>query len=74
MIKWFCDICSLEITSTPTSVKAYHCLKSRDDADAGWGATDTIVAVMCHTKCADILQTEIRTALDTAKRVVKNNA
>ena len=70
MVKWFCDICGLEIP-TPLNLErvvAYRCVKNHDDADRGWGYGDDIVKVFCHKECADILQTELDDALVRAVR------
>jgi hypothetical protein len=76
MIKWFCDICTLEIKAPehPVCVRAYRCGKNRDNADVGWGHDTDIVAVFCHKACADVLETEIKSALNTAQRMARNNA
>lgn len=76
MIKWFCDICGLEIESPhhPQRVKAYRCGKNRDDEEIGWGGTHDIISVFAHKQCANLLETEIKAALDRTKRTVKNNA
>lgn len=75
MIKWFCDICGLEILAPehPVHVSASHSGKNRDDAQYGWGESKDIIKVFCHKTCADTLTTEIELALEDAKRVVKNN-
>lgn len=69
MIKWFCDVCTKEILKpeNPVSVKAYRCSKSRSDEQIGWGNEDDIIAVMCHTACADVLENEIQGALNLAR-------
>jgi len=69
MIKWFCDICSLEITAPehPVRVKAYRCGKNRDDADIGWGEEDVIFTSFCHKRCADRLETEVRNVFAAVK-------
>lgn len=76
MIKWFCDVCSLEIVApeNPTNVRAYRCGKNRSDAAVGWGEDDDIMSLFCHSKCANVLEGEIKGAVDRAKRAVKNNA
>jgi hypothetical protein len=76
MVKWFCDVCGLEIVAPahPTCVAAYTCPKNREDSDFGWGESDDIIKVFCHDECAGILDAEIKGALDNAKRVVRNNA
>lgn len=76
MIKWFCDVCGKEIEAPehPIRVNAYRCGKNRDDAEIGWGHDAKIIEAWVHKKCADTLESEIKGALDNAKRVVRNNA
>lgn len=76
MIKWFCDVCGLEIVSpeNPVHVSAHRAGKNRDHADAYWGESHDIIEVFAHKACADVLVSEIKGALATATRVVKNNA
>lgn len=64
MIKWFCDLCGLEILApeNPVRVRAYRCGKSRDDAEIGWGHDDTIASVFCHPKCSVELAERIQAA------------
>jgi hypothetical protein len=75
MVKWFCDVCEKEIEApeAPRYVRAYECLKSREDADEGYGPDDTIIKVMAHHACAEWLQNELRAALARTKQLVKNN-
>lgn len=57
-IKWFCDVCQLEIVApeNPVRVKAYRCGKNRDDAEVGWGESYDIGSAWCHKACADDLE------------------
>ena len=68
MIKWFCDVCGLEIEAPqmPVRVAAYRSRKCRDDIDIGWGESDDIGKVWCHDKCADALEAKMKPLL--AKR------
>jgi hypothetical protein len=72
MIKWFCDVCGEEIPEpeNPVSVKAYRSGKSRLDAELGWGEPHDIIRAFCHKKCADALETELRSAFFNAKNIV----
>ncbi|MCR4301842.1 MAG: hypothetical protein NUV51_09550 [Sulfuricaulis sp.] len=76
MVKWFCDVCDLEIAPPmcPVQVATYQTTKGRTDPDIGWSESDDVLKVFCHAKCADVLELEIKGAFDNARRVVKNNA
>lgn len=75
MIKWFCDVCGDEILvdMLPIRVRAYRCVKGRDDPDVGWGHSVDIVNVFCHIKCADVLQNELEVATVRARIAARNN-
>lgn len=72
MIKWFCDLCHLEILAPehPTRIAAYSCRKNRSEVDSGWNESDDIIRVFCHEKCAGTLEKEIKSALDNANRIM----
>jgi len=75
MIKWFCDVCNLEIwhPENPVKVKAYRCGKSREDATVGWSEDDEILSVFCHAQCADLLERELRNAFIAAQELAVRN-
>jgi hypothetical protein len=76
MIKWFCDLCKLEIVAPehPTNVRTSRCGKNREDADVGWGNDDNIFSVFAHKACADVLEVELKAARRRAEEMVINNA
>lgn len=76
MIKWFCDLCENEIKKpeNPVLVNADRCGKNREHADIYYGESTDILKICAHKKCADTLESELKGAVDAAKRVIKNNA
>lgn len=71
MIKWFCDVCDKEIEAPehPTRVKTERTATMRPS-----GQDSTIIESWAHQKCGDILESEIKSALINARRLVNNNA
>lgn len=62
MLRWYCDLCGKEIEAPdhPEWVKAYRAGQNRDQE--GWGRSEYFVEMICHKKCADVLETEITSA------------
>lgn len=72
MIKWFCDVCKQEIFDSYRLVRlrVYQSSKERIEASV-WSEENIIEDMLCHYTCADIMETEMKLALDKARRAVR---